>query len=62
MFNIIKDPCGLCGHKKVCSMKESYRNFVHELDKKFKMENVPECVSVKITCKYQDVDVRVRDW
>ena len=60
MFNIIKDPCKSCSHKKVCSMKESYQNFVRELDKKFKVENAPECVSVQINCKYQDVDIRVR--
>lgn len=28
MFNIIKDPCGLCSHKTVCSMKESYQSIV----------------------------------
>lgn len=62
MFNIIKDPCGLCGHKTVCSMKESYQNFVNELEKKLKMENTPECVSVKITCKYQDIDIKAKGW
>lgn len=62
MFNIIKDPCGLCNHETVCSMKKSYQNFAYELDKKLKNEKVPECISVKITCKYQDVNVRVRDW
>lgn len=62
MFNIVKSPCDLCRHKKVCSMKESYQNFVRELDKKFKVENAPECVDVQITCKYRDVDIRVRGW
>lgn len=62
MFNIVEDSCRLCGHEKVCSMKESYQNFVRELDKKFKVENAPECVNVQISCKYRDVDIRVRGW
>lgn len=43
-------------------MKESYQNFAKELDKKFKVGNVPECVDVQISCKYRDVDIRVRGW
>ena len=43
-------------------MKESYRNFVRELDKKFKVENAPECVDIQINCKYRDVDIRVKGW
>lgn len=43
-------------------MKESYQNFVRELDKRSKVENAPECVEVQINCKYQDVDIRVKGW
>lgn len=61
-FNFIKNSCDLCSHEAVCSMKESYKNFVRELGKKSKVENAPECVEIQVNCKYQDVDIRVKDW
>lgn len=62
MFNIIKEPCSLCSHEKVCSMKGLYQSFFSELDKTFKVKSIPECVKIEISCKYRDVDIRVRGW